>query len=70
MGKNNNQEEKLGQEGPKTKPRRGLVNEQSSRQEVYADERADVSLDGRTMENVAIFIIVTMTALASACGEL
>jgi hypothetical protein len=31
---NVNQEEKLGQEGPKTKPRKGLVIEQSRRQEV------------------------------------
>jgi hypothetical protein len=35
-----------------------------------ADERADVSLDERTMKKVAILITATMTALASARGEL
>jgi hypothetical protein len=44
MGMNNNQEEKLGQEAPKTKPRAGLATEQSRSQEV---EPTDVSLDIR-----------------------
>jgi hypothetical protein len=85
-GSNVNQEEKLGQEGPKTKPRKGLVIEQSRRQEVGLTEKSvdaaipanacldqrsrDPVTDWRTMVNFTILIAAMMMPLASAPGEL
>jgi hypothetical protein len=71
VGKNNNQEEKLGQEGPKNEAQKETCKRTTEEAGgSCAVERADVSLDERTMENVAILITVTMTALASARNEL
>jgi hypothetical protein len=55
---------KLGQEGPKRRP------EQDLRMNSRGGRRSTPTNEPMTMENAAILITVTMTALASARGEL